>query len=44
MKVKLTLMLVSAVAMLAFSCGAPKKAKCEAYSAKNISSNELASK
>jgi Tfp pilus assembly protein PilO len=44
MKVKLTLMLVATVAILAYSCGAPKKAKCEAYSAKNIQSNELASK
>ncbi len=44
MKLKLTFMLVAVVAILAYSCGAPKKAKCEAYGAKNIQSNELASK
>ncbi len=44
MKSKLILMLVAMVAILAYSCGAPKKAKCDAYGAKNVHTNELASR
>lgn len=44
MKSKLSLMLIAMVAVLAYSCGAPKKAKCDAYSAKDVHTSELASK
>jgi len=40
----LTLVLVATVALVAISCGGPKKAKCEAYGARTTHSNELASK